>query len=321
MDERLNILIQEFMNPHSRQLSFAVLIATRNRPAALDTLLNSINALELPPKMLVIVSSGMDISHIIEKHQKLSVLHKRISQRGQIRQKMFGIPEIPKDVDWVLFLDDDLVLEPSSTVNLLKFLSSHQDAASVIGLGLADSSRVDTKSLSFFSKIKAGTVSKSGKNFDYMSSRVPIQTSWLNGASMWRRNQVDKYFFEYLDSNYSICEDLIFSYSRSKSGSMYFVPDARFNFQSNVIPTVNDFEIFRARAYWKYYFVSINSDLSVLLFLLSQVVSTLAFIKRGDIKPKSILLKLKFAIPILHDLVLSFLKKKDPLELMKLRKV
>lgn len=309
------------MNPHSEQLSFAVLIATRNRPTALDTLLNSIYTLELPPKVLIIVSSGMDISHVIEKHQELSVKHKHISERGQIRQKMFGITEIPKDVDWVLFLDDDLVLEPSSTVNLLQFLSSHQDATSVIGLGLADSSRFDAKRLSFFSKVKAGTVSKSGKNFDYMFSRVPIQTSWLNGASMWRRNQINKYFFEYLDSNYSICEDLIFSYSRSKSGSMYFVPDARFNFQSNVIPTVNDFEIFRARAYWKYYFVSINSDLSVLLFLISQVVSTLAFLKRGDTKPRSILQKLKFAIPILYDLIVTFLKRKDPLELMKMRKV
>ena len=321
MDERQNILIQEFMNSHSKQLSFAILIATRNRPAALDALLNSITALELPPKMLLIVSSGMDISHIIKMHQELSVKHKHISERGQIRQKMLGISEIAKDIDWVLFLDDDLILEPSSTANLFRFLSSHKNATSVIGLGLADGSRIDTKRLDFFFNVKAGTVSKSGKNFDYMSSNVPIQTSWLNGASMWRRNQVDQYFFEYLDSNYSICEDLIFSYARSKSGSLYFIPEAKFNFQSNVKATVNDFETFRARAYWKYYFVSINSDLSVFLFLMSQVVSTLAFVKRGDIKPKSILLKLKFSIPILYDLILSSLKRKEPLELLKLREV
>jgi len=321
MDERQYILIQEFMNSYSQRLSFAILIATRNRPAALDTLLDSIHALELPPKLLVIVSSGMDISHIIKKHQKLAIRHKHIPGRGQIRQKMFGISEIPKDVDWVLFLDDDLVLEPSSSVNLFRFLSSHQEAPSVIGLGLADGSRIDTKSLNFSFKAKEGTVSKSGKNFDYMSSSVPIQTSWLNGASMWRRNQVERYFFEYLDSNYSICEDLIFSYSRSKSGSLYFIPEARFNFQSNVKPTVNDFETFRARAYWKFYFVSINSDLSVFMFLMSQVVSTLAFAIRGNMKPKSILLKLKFTIPILYDLILSFLKNKEPLELMKLRQV
>lgn len=321
MDERQNILIHQFMNSHSKQLSFAILIATRNRPAALDTLLNSITALELPPKLLVIVSSGMDISHIIKSHQDLSIKHRHISERGQIRQKMLGISEIAKDIDWVLFLDDDLVLEQSSTANLFRFLSSHENATSVIGLGLADGSRIDSKSLDFFFNSKAGTVSKSGKNFDYMSSNVPLQTSWLNGASMWRRNQVDQYFFEYLDSNYSICEDLFFSYARSKSGSLYFIPEAKFNFQSNVKPAVNDFETFRARAYWKYYFVSSNSDLSVFLFLMSQVLSTLAFVKSGDIKPKSILLKLKFSIPILYDLIVSFLKSKDPLDLMKMRKV
>ena len=145
--------------------------------------------------MLVIVSSGMDISHIIKRHQELSVKHKHISERGQIRQKMLGISEIAKDIDLVLFLDDDLILEPSSTANLFRFLLSHKNATSVIGLGLADGSRIDTKRLNFFFNVKAGTVSKSGKNFDYTSSNVPILTSWLNGASMWRRNQVDQYFF------------------------------------------------------------------------------------------------------------------------------
>ena len=87
------------------------------------------------------------------------------------------------------------------------------------------------------------------------------------------------------------------------------------------MPTVNDFEIFKARAYWKYYFVSNYSNLSVFLFLISHVVSTLAFIQKGDTKYRSILQKLKFAIPILYDLTASFLKTKDPLELMKMRKV
>ncbi len=321
MDEGQNILIQEFMKSHSMRFSFAILIATRNRPAALGTLLNSIYELELPPKMLVIVSSGMDISHIIEKHQEIPIRHKHIHGRGQIRQKMLGISEIPMDVDWVLFLDDDLVLEPPSTLNLFKFLSNHEEPPSVIGLGLADGSRMESNWLRFSFKDKAGAVSKSGKNFNYMSSSVPIRTSWLNGASMWRRDQVDKYFFEYLDSNYSICEDLIFSYSRSKSGSLYFIPNARFNFQNDVKPTVNDFETFRARAYWKYYFVSSNPDLSVLLFLISQMVSTLAFVTKRDIRSKSILFKLKFTIPILCDLILAFIKNHEPLELMKLRKV
>lgn len=321
MDERQNILIQEFINSHSTRFSFAILVATRNRPDALDSLLDSIHELVLPPEALVIVSSGMDVTHIIEKHHKLSIKHKHILERGQIRQKMLGITMIPKKVDWVLFLDDDLVLEPTATLNLFSFLSSNEDASSAIGLGLADGSKNNTKRPRLPIRSKAGTVSKSGKNFDYMSSRVPIQTSWLNGASMWRRSLVDTYFFDYLESPYSICEDLIFSYSRSKCGNLYFIPEARFNFQSHVKPSVNNFEIFRARAYWKYYFVSINSDLSVFFFLINQLVSTLAFVTRDNVKPKMIPLKLKFALPILLDLIISFLKNRDPLELMKLRKV
>jgi len=321
MDERQNILIQEFMNSHSTRFSFAILVATRNRPDALGSLLDSIHELVLPPEALVIVSSGMDVTHIIEKHHKLSIKHKHILERGQIRQKMLGISMIPKKVDWVLFLDDDLVLEPTATLNLFSFLSSNEDASSAIGLGLSDASKNNTKWSRISAKFKAGKVSKSGKNFDYMPSRVPIQTSWLNGASMWRRDHVDNYFFEYLDSPYSICEDLIFSYSRSKCGNLYFIPEAKFSFQSHVKPAVNDVEIFRARAYWKYYFVSINPDLSVFLFLINQLVATFAFVLRGNVKPQVIPYKLKFSLAILLDLIISYLKSRNPLELMKLRKV
>jgi hypothetical protein len=228
---------------------------------------------------------------------------------------------IPKKVDWVLFLDDDLVLEPTATLNLFSFLSNNKDASSVIGLGLSDASKNNTKLPKLRIRSKAGTVSKSGKNFDYMFSGVPIQTSWLNGASMWRRSHVDKYFFEYLESPYSICEDLIFSYSRSKYGNLYFIPEARFNFQIHVKPVVNNFEIFRARAYWKYYFVSLNPELSVFLFLVNQLVSTFAFAIKGNAKSKMIPRKLKFSLLILLDLIISYLKSTNPLELMKLRKV
>ena len=321
MDERQNILIQEFMNSHSTRFSFAILVATRNRPDALDSLLDSIHELMLPPEALVIVSSGMDVTNIIEKHHKLSIKHKHILERGQIRQKMLGISMIPKKVDWVLFLDDDLVLEPTATLNLFSFLSNNKDASSTIGLGLSDASKNNTKLPKLPIRSKAGTVSKSGKNFDYMSSRVPIKTSWLNGASMWRRSHVEKYFFDYLESPYSICEDLIFSYSRSKHGNLHFIPEARFNFQSHVKPVVDNFEIFRARAYWKYYFVSINPDLSVFLFLVNQLFSTFAFAIRGNVKSKMIPRKLKFSLQIFLDLIISHLKGTNPLEIMKLRKV
>lgn len=309
------------MYSHSARFSFAILVATRNRPDALDSLLGSIHELMLLPEALVIVSSGMDVTHIIEKHHKLSIKHKHTLERGQIRQKMLGISMIPKDVDWVLFLDDDLVLEPPATLNLFSFLSRNEDAYSAIGLGLSDASKNNTKRPRSPIRSKAGTVSRSGKNFDYTSSRVPIQTSWLNGASMWRRSHVDKYYFDYLESPYSICEDLIFSYSRSKYGNLYFIPEARFNFQSHVKPVVDNFEIFRARAYWTYYFVSINPDLSVFLFLVNQFVSTFAFVIRGNANSKMIPLKLKFSLLILLDLIISYLKKRNLFELMKLRKV
>ena len=309
------------MDSLSPSFSFAILIATRNRPESLDVLLGSIRNLVLRPEVLIVVSSGKDVSHITAKHHQLKIKHQHILERGQIRQKMIGVSEIPNKIHWVLFLDDDLVLEPTATLNLLKFLSTNPDKSSIIGLGLADSIRNNAKQPRFQFRSKFGTVSKSGKNYDYTFSKVPIQTSWLNGASMWRRDHASKYFFEYLESHYSICEDLIFSYSRSKFGNLYFIPEARFQFQSNIERMVDHLETFKARAYWKFYFVSTQPDLSVPLFLANQILASFLFAFRGSLRPWRIIHKLKFAFSILLDLVLSYIRKQNLTELMNARKI
>jgi len=295
--------------------SFAILIATRNRPLELSQLLNSISQLEKIPKNVVIVSSGSSITSTIAGHANLNITHHHISEYGQIRQKMIGIKLIPQDVDWVLFLDDDLLLDSSSTKHLFDFIR-RTNQSNLLGLGLSDSSVTEFDRKKFLPRRKPGSVTQSGINVSYMSCKDPVQTSWLNGASMWSKQAVDMYHFDYLDSRYSICEDLIFSYSMSKLGALYYVPNAKFQFQSDVKKHVEDFEIFSARAYWKYYFVSKFENLSAGKFLGHQVLATIAFICRSEGSSLSILKRISLGGYVFIQLLRSELYKKNSIDLL-----
>ena len=296
--------------------TYAVLIATRNRPKQLSRLLDSISQLEVTPDLVVVVSSGGSISNTIESQRDLKIKHEHIAEYGQIRQKIIGIKLIPKDIDWVLFLDDDLLLDKASTRNLLEFAGNNCHL-NLLGLGLAESNDTRSYSKRLFLKRRLGSVSKSGTNVSYMSSKQPIQTSWLNGASMWKREAVDLYHFEFLDSRYSICEDLIFSFAISKLGVLFYVPQAVFQFQPEVNKHVNDVEAFRARAYWKMYFVSSFENLSKFRFLLRQILATQKFVLNGKYSSVSVLKRFLIGFSVFFDLFTAVVKKQNTLELLK----
>ena len=73
-------------------MNFAVLIATRNRPEQLNTLLISLRRSAKRFNQVIIVSSGIDVSGIVNSHQTfipINHFHSKIS--GQIAQKIKGI--------------------------------------------------------------------------------------------------------------------------------------------------------------------------------------------------------------------------------------
>lgn len=297
---------------------YAILIATRNRPSELEKLLLSISELTFPPKNVIIVSSGVSISPTLTKHQDLNIIHQHIEGYGQIRQKMLGITLIPKGVKWILFLDDDLILEKNSTKIIFSFIDESADRH-IIGIGLAEASTNPRAAWNPLARRKFGKVTKSGKNIDYAASTKAITTSWLNGASIWKREYVNHYKFEFLESRYSICEDLIFSYSMSKLGQLIFLPNAKFQFQANVENQFYNEEVFRARAYWKFHFVRMFSDLSISQFLLSQGLSTLSFVLRKQKSRDSFPIRLRMGTQIMIDLLVNSVKDTDSVDLLKKR--
>ena len=88
-------------------LNLALIICTRNRPQMLSVLLDSIELSETKPNSVVVVSSGDDISKVIQAHQNsLQLRHHHTSKIGQSNQKLIAIQMLDQHTNWVFFLDD-----------------------------------------------------------------------------------------------------------------------------------------------------------------------------------------------------------------------
>ena len=262
-------------------MRYSVLITTRDRPKELGVLLHSISKQILGPNQIVIISSGEDILHILEDYLSLPIVHRHSEAGGQILQKKMGLELIDIKSDWVLFLDDDLELENDTISVLANFVSTMNASEDILGIGLnCVNGFPEKKLLRKVPPSRFGIVSASGVNYSYMSSQTNMFTEWLNGASLWRRDVLVHYDLPIVSIKYAFGEDLVFSYKVSKLGNLIFLKQAGFRFQKTPTYDVRNFEIWRASAYWRYFFVAKN-NLSSSRFLLYLVFSASLFLIRN----------------------------------------
>jgi glycosyltransferase involved in cell wall biosynthesis len=268
-------------------MNIGIVIATRNRPKQISILLDSICNQKIKAREIVIVSSGEKIDQIIEKFaSKINIVYSHINGFGQILQKQEAIKLIGQNIDWVLFLDDDLILEPDTLENLFRYISK-KNTIGVVGIGIKLLQLKNNKELkiikslflkTFFLEGPPGTITKSGHPVSYLNENRELETEWLIGSSMWKREILNRYRFDYSETKYSAYEDVIFSYSCSKFGKLIFLPEAKLNFQHDDITQIN-IDIFRAAAFWRLYFIERNSaEFSKIKFLWAHIGRSLYFL-------------------------------------------
>ena len=262
---------------------FSILIATKDRPGSMRNLLRSVAQSTVRPKSIVVVSSGCPIDDVISEFNeslKINYFHSEIT--GQVNQKKLGISRIQKEIPWVLFLDDDLLLEPKAVEKafetLAKFRSVGEDVLG-IGLGLTPTSRMKRTShiQNFIGRVlrlssgTPGKVIRSGQGVSYLESSKPIYTEWLNGASMWKTESALGYTNFVPSSSYAACEDLVFSYQQFKKGKLLFAPNAKVLFQDTEPNDYNRSQAIISSAAWRYFFVKSNPELSKWQLVYSQL--------------------------------------------------
>lgn len=297
-----------------------VLIATKDRTNELDELLCSISSSTVVPKKVLIVSSGTDISHFKSKYfQKieLEIIHSDVS--GQSIQKSIGINLLSSNYGWVLFLDDDVVLESSTLEILYNEYITNPIYKSYMGFGLGITNRgvrnqkkpfkYLLRQIKLFSDTP-GSITKSGHAQSYLDHGVQIEVDWLNGISAWNSKVLFNYSSQQTSIPYSAYEDVVFSYKVSKSHKLLFVPRAKVRNQKmegGSPLTVNQFV---CGGYSRYKFVFDNIELSKKWLLVTQIIRGADFILRKN-QSINIFTRIKVAIKLWISLAILAVKNKN----------
>ena len=258
-----------------------IIICTRNRPQYLENLMQSISQSKTKPGQIVLVSSGEDVEKIISPYSELlNIEHIHTEKIGQSNQKVIGISSIDTDIDWVFFLDDDLLLLPD-TIDFV-FAKIHQiNGKNVAGIGtqimpVGEPLTPNKRDKTNISKKKLGKILKSGRALPYQSP-IETNTEWLNGASIWKREVLQKYKFPLLDSKYAAYEDVIFSAEVNKSYELIYDPKIKIREQISHNKLQPNLSAFKYINLWTGYFVCIDSRTKLSSFKILTVLRLLKF--------------------------------------------
>jgi glycosyltransferase involved in cell wall biosynthesis len=302
-------------------MNIAILIATRNNPSKVDRLLDSLTFSSNHINQLIVVSSGENISATVDKFTNifnLKYIHSEVS--GQIFQKMIGIKLIESNIEWVVFLDDDVIVPKNMLDKFVSVYLKNDNFLNVCGFGFKIENlkfRTPNSKLIPFLKLaglysnKNGSVLTSGHVQEYQNSLVDIKTQWLNGASAWKVKVLANYNSSFPNIDYAAYEDVIFSYELSKKYELLFASEVVVVNQNseNYMPLT--VQRFMAGAYMRYLFVSTNQELSRFRFLVAQIIRTIEFTIYGD-KNVTVLLRFFKSAYIWFDLLLAILFKTNP---------
>lgn len=217
----------------------SLIVATKDRPDDLRTLLRSLCKQTTPPDEIVVVdASHQAIEPIMAEFSELRIRYLKHWPPSAAAQRNAGIDASDPASTLVGFADDDTTFEPSAFANMINFWN--EAGPDVLGASfnlrnyphrghsfLKHSPLAER--LGLYSS-KPGSVSPSG--WQTVTEEIAeIQfVDWLpSGAVLFRREVFSQNLFDEVFDNYSYLEDLDISYTIGRAGRLAIVADAGFS--------------------------------------------------------------------------------------------
>jgi hypothetical protein len=274
--------------------SYGILITSRNRVNQLYELVKSISKLKHKPNLVVISYSGENPRKKLEVFQKfLKIQWVKNDKPGQVLQKKNGLKLFGNDVEWIMFCDDDLILEPFSVSSIFEAINNEELFYDIAGAGFAldrkpqkETTRIENLCRFVFgvSVKPPGTVKFNGYNTQYIQESSVVKTMWLNGASIWRREIAKSYDVKLEDVAHALVEDLIFSYGVSREHVLIYVPTSVIQLQSNYTSKLDTTQETYERLYHNLYFILLYTELSRYGYIwrtFGSIIKSSVFSKKG----------------------------------------
>ncbi len=210
----------------------AIIIPTKDRPLLLQRLLESIRQQSvLPAQIIVVDGSAASVEPSLAPFAELRVRYLRTEPPSLTKQKNLGIAALDSEVTLVAFLDDDLMLEPRALEAMLAFWASADPTVGGAGLTVLPDRPHHWLGIKRFFALDApedGRMLPSGYNTALRPHDSHYATQWLSGgATVWRRDVVNRYPFDEWFRGYNYPEDVDYSLQVTRDYALYMVPGAR----------------------------------------------------------------------------------------------
>lgn len=234
-------------------------------------LLTSLEQQSVLPTSLVIVDGGTyDLHPLLEKHQRFPI--KYVREKSSITEaRNRGISELDLAIEFIGFLDDDLVFEPGALEAMMRFWKSARGCIGGAGFNIVNHPLRRPGNVlkwPFLLDCKLeGQILPSGYNTTYCPIKATQQVSWLyGGATMWRREVLSTFKFDEWYEGYGLMEDIDFSYNVSKKFELYVVSNAAVLHLHAPGDRVPDYTFGQMQIINRYNFVKKHAELSLPLF-------------------------------------------------------
>lgn len=267
----------------------AVITPTKGRHPQLRMLLQTLSAQTMRPGKVLIADGGGDAEAVVAEFAgQLDAAWFDCPVAGQIPQRNFALAQLPQNIRAVIYFDDDIQLHPDAIARIVEFWNAQPMAPGGVAFNLGNlPAQPDSPMRRIFGMgtRPPGRILRSGYNTPIVDLEQDLMDSqWLfGGATLWRRDVLERYRLPDLPSDWATCEDIIFSYPVSKVEALHVCAAARADHvdEPRVLDRAAGRRRGRAAVLWRAWFVSRNADLSKTAFLWMNLGMVLGWAARG----------------------------------------
>ena len=283
-----NTTASEILRSQYKSADLAIIIPTKDRPKEVNRLLKSICELDCRVGRIIVVASGQDINDLVMTYSEKLNVEYYFSEPGQIKQRNLGISVLDNSTKLVATMDDDVFFYKNAVSEMIHFWNSVEIETAGVGFNIVNQKRHKhnwLRGLLGISVPEPGRVLKSGNSTSICNVKENIRSEWLNGGgTVWRQQIILKYHHAEIKSNWAVCEDLIYSYPKSRKYPLYVCHNSKIHIEDVEMPTKKvDLHRYRGKNtfLWTLYFVLLNKELSVFHFYFFRCLQMTALIIYG----------------------------------------
>jgi GT2 family glycosyltransferase len=225
-----------------------IVICTKNRNILVENLLKAIDEFTVSPKCVYIIDSSDSINRIDIRNLKTPVIQLFCELNSLPSQRnLFMDLAIEKkmEMDFICFLDDDVLPDENYLGEMIKIFKLHKEFIGLAPLSYnPNKSEIESKN---FLKLQeylqldsasSGKLLKSGINVGVRNidrNREVVESDWITGVSIWKYETIKHERFPGQFRNSGLFEDVWFSHQNVKFGKIAFCPRVKIvHFESNL---------------------------------------------------------------------------------------